>query len=167
MVNVKKSDALKIEQVPVGKLKVDDSNARAHKTKGIDAIKRSLTMYSQQKPIVVDANGVVVAGNGTLQAAVELGCRELKFFPAEPSGGMKYLSSMKAPYDHLGLRFIPLGGLNVQNMGAYLADPAVPAIGGSWIAPRKLIQQQDWATITANATEARRIIDDVRKKDTP
>jgi len=77
-------------------------------------------------------------------------------------GGMKYLTSVRAPYAHLGLRFIPLGGLTTQNMTAYLADPAVPALGGSWLAPRKLIQQNDWAAITANAVEARRIIDSLR-----
>jgi 2-dehydro-3-deoxyphosphogluconate aldolase/(4S)-4-hydroxy-2-oxoglutarate aldolase len=86
----------------------------------------------------------------------------LKFFPAEPSGGMKYLRSMNAPYAHLGLRFVPLGGLNAENMITYLADPAVPAIGGSWIAPRKLIQREDWAAITANAAQSRRMIDDLR-----
>jgi len=106
-----------------------------------------------------------VATPSEIEAAIELGCRELKFFPAEPSGGMSYLSSMNAPYAHLGLRFIPLGGLNAENMASYLADPAVLAIGGSWIAPRKLIQQEDWSAISANAAQARRAIDDLRKGD--
>ena len=97
-----------------------------------------------------------------IEAAVELGCDVLKFFPAEPSGGMPYLSSMHAPYAHLGLRFIPLGGLSPQNMGGYLADPAIPAIGGSWIAPRALIQQEDWRAITERAAETRRLIDELR-----
>ena len=100
-----------------------------------------------------------------VEAAVELGCRHLKFFPAEPSGGMPYLSSMNAPYAHLGLRYIPLGGLNADNMSSYLAHPAVPAIGGSWIAPRKLIQEENWSAITQNAAEARRIIDELRSGD--
>ena len=99
-----------------------------------------------------------------VERAVELGCRELKFFPAEPSGGIKYLRSMYAPYAHLGLQFIPLGGLNASNMAAYLYDDAVPAIGGSWIATRKLIQAQDWSTVIDHATEARRIIKDMRSK---
>lgn len=99
-----------------------------------------------------------------VERAVELGCRDLKFFPAEPSGGIKYLRSMYAPYAHLGLRFIPLGGLNAGNMAAYLYDEAVPAIGGSWIATRKLIQAQDWSTVIDHATEARRIIKDMRSK---
>jgi len=103
-----------------------------------------------------------IATPSDIEAAVELGCRELKFFPAEPSGGMKYLASIKAPYAHLGLRYVPLGGLNAENMASYLSDSAVPAIGGSWIAKRNQIQQQDWPAITANAAEARNIIDTLR-----
>jgi len=93
-----------------------------------------------------------------LEAALELGCRDVKFFPAEPSGGMKYLKSMAAPYGHLGVRFIPLGGLTVDNMPDYLGDPLVAAVGGSWIAPRKLIQAEDWKTITQRAAEAREVV---------
>ncbi|MGI9470440.1 MAG: bifunctional 4-hydroxy-2-oxoglutarate aldolase/2-dehydro-3-deoxy-phosphogluconate aldolase [Rubripirellula sp.] len=99
-----------------------------------------------------------------IERAIELGCRELKFFPAEPSGGIKYLRSMYAPYAHLGLQFLPLGGLTANNMASYLYDAAVPAIGGSWIAPRKLIQSEDWSAVIDNATEARRVIKDMRAK---
>lgn len=97
-----------------------------------------------------------------IEAAIELGCRELKFFPAEPSGGIKYLRSMYAPYAHLGLQFIPLGGLDASNMASYLYDKAVPAIGGSWIAPRKLIQSENWSAVIDNATEVRRITKELR-----
>ncbi len=103
-----------------------------------------------------------VATPSDLETAVELGCRELKFFPAEPSGGMKYLISMKAPYAHLGLRFIPLGGIKAENLAAYLGDPAVPAVGGSWLATRKLIRAEAWDAITQTAAEARRIVDQTR-----
>ncbi len=102
-----------------------------------------------------------------LEAAVEAGCRELKFFPAEPSGGMRLLTSMQAPYAHLGLRFIPLGGINAQNLSGYIADPTIIAVGGSWIATRKLIQAEDWDAITRNAAEARRIVDQVRSGGPP
>ncbi len=102
------------------------------------------------------APGVVTPSD--VEAAVELGCRELKFFPAEPSGGINYLRSMYAPYEHLGLKFIPLGGLNADNMPGYLYDEAVPAVGGSWIAPRKLIQTENWSAVIDNATEARSIV---------
>ncbi len=103
------------------------------------------------------APGVVTPSD--IEAAVGLGCRELKFFPAEPSGGLPYLSSIAAPFGHLGVRFIPLGGINSENMISYLANPAVAAIGGSWLAPRELIQAQDWARIKALAAEARNTIE--------
>ena len=103
------------------------------------------------------APGVVTPSD--IEAAIALGCREQKFFPAEPSGGVKYLRSMNAPYGHLGLNFIPLGGVNVESMIGYLQEPIVPAVGGSWLAPRNLIQTQSWASITANAGAARAAID--------
>jgi len=104
-----------------------------------------------------------IATPSEIEAAVDLGCRELKFFPAEASGGLKYLSSINAPYAHLGLRFIPLGGLNFDNMAHYLAEPSVVAIGGSWLAPRDLIRREQWSSITANAVAARRLIDQMRE----
>ena len=99
-----------------------------------------------------------------IELAVELGCRELKFFPAEPSGGIKYLRSMYAPYAHLGLQFLPLGGINAANKAGYLFDAAVPAIGGSCLAPRKVIQEQNWSVVIDHATEARRVIKELREK---
>jgi 2-dehydro-3-deoxyphosphogluconate aldolase/(4S)-4-hydroxy-2-oxoglutarate aldolase len=106
-----------------------------------------------------------VATPSDLEAALELGCREVKFFPAEPSGGLAYLKSMAAPYTHLGVRFVPLGGLKADNLGDYLRSPLVLAVGGSWLAPRDLIQQHDWDAITRRAAEATRIVREVRGPD--
>ena len=103
------------------------------------------------------APGVVTPSD--TEAALELGCRELKFFPAEPSGGLAYLKSLAAPYAHLGLRFLPLGGLHAGNLADYLADPLILAVGGSWLAPRKLISGQRWKEITQRVREARDIAD--------
>lgn len=108
------------------------------------------------------APGVVTPSD--VEAAIELGCRELKFFPAEPSGGIKYLRSMAAPYQHLGLKFIPLGGVNIENLPNYLYDDAVLAVGGSWIAPRKLIQTENWSAVIDHATAARRIVKEMAEK---
>lgn len=94
-----------------------------------------------------------------LDAAIELGCREVKFFPAEPVGGVRFLASLHSPFSHLGIRYIPLGGLNPANVPAYLAEPSVLAVGGSWIATRELIRQQAWDRITAAACEARGLVD--------
>lgn len=97
-----------------------------------------------------------------VELALEQGCRELKFFPAATSGGLEYLDSMAAPFLHLGARFIPLGGVNQENLTAYLASPLVWAVGGSWLAPRHVIAQQDWTRITATAAAARQAVNTVR-----
>lgn len=86
-----------------------------------------------------------------IEMALEHGCRLLKFFPAEQLGGLSHLRAMAAPYAHLGVRYLPLGGLTAANAAAYLQDPLIAAIGGSWIAPRDLIKSGDWPKITANA----------------
>jgi 2-dehydro-3-deoxyphosphogluconate aldolase / (4S)-4-hydroxy-2-oxoglutarate aldolase len=98
-----------------------------------------------------------------IELAVEQGCRVLKFFPAEPSGGLSYLKSIVAPYAHLGLKFVPLGGLNAKNMATYLAEPTITALGGSWLAPRDLIVAGKWDEITRLAAEAVEIIKSTRK----
>jgi 2-dehydro-3-deoxyphosphogluconate aldolase/(4S)-4-hydroxy-2-oxoglutarate aldolase len=97
-----------------------------------------------------------------IELALELGCRVLKLFPAEPSGGLAYLRSIAAPYAHLGVRYIPLGGVTAANAESYLREPDVLALGGSWLAPRDLIRRQDWPAVTANAAEATAIVQRVR-----
>lgn len=99
-----------------------------------------------------------------IEIAVELGCKLLKFFPAEPSGGLSYLKAVAAPYAHLGIRYVPLGGLNENNMSSYLSDPNIAALGGSWLAPRDLIKAGEWSKITALAAEAVKIIKATRQK---
>jgi 2-dehydro-3-deoxyphosphogluconate aldolase/(4S)-4-hydroxy-2-oxoglutarate aldolase len=93
-----------------------------------------------------------------IEAALEHGCRLLKFFPAEQLGGLPYLRAMAAPYAHLGVRYVPLGGLTAANAGTYLRDPLIAAIGGSWIAPRDLIKAGDWAGIRSNARAAAELV---------
>jgi 2-dehydro-3-deoxyphosphogluconate aldolase/(4S)-4-hydroxy-2-oxoglutarate aldolase len=89
-----------------------------------------------------------------IERALDFHLRWLKFFPAEPSGGLKYLQSIAAPYQHLSLRYLPLGGLTVANMAAYLRDPLVGGIGGSWLASRDVIREKKWALITDAARAA-------------
>jgi len=96
-----------------------------------------------------------------IEAAIELGCRELKFFPAEPSGGLTTLNSIRAPYAHLGVRFIPLGGVNARNMESWLQNDGVFAVGGSWLTPKDAVQSGDWNEVTRRAAEAREIADRV------
>lgn len=89
-----------------------------------------------------------------IEMAMSLNCKLLKFFPAEPAGGVSMLKAMSAPYLHTGIKFIPLGGVTEKNVAEYLKLPSVAAIGGSWIADSKLIVAGDWKSITARATAA-------------
>lgn len=89
-----------------------------------------------------------------IERALDYDRRLVKFFPAEASGGLKYLHNIAAPYAHLGVRYMPLGGVGQGNMGAYLGDPHVAAIGGSWIAPREAIRDGRWEDITEAARAA-------------
>lgn len=89
-----------------------------------------------------------------LQAAYKAGCTFMKFFPAEAAGGISMLKNITAPYQNLGIKFCPTGGLNLENMTDYLALDQVFAIGGSWIATRKQIADKDWSTISQQAAEA-------------
>ncbi len=104
-----------------------------------------------------------IATPSDIEAAIDHECRLLKFFPCEASGGLPYLKNIAAPYAHLGLRYVPLGGLNEKNMATYLAEPMIAALGGSWLAPRELIQACDWAAITARAAAAMEVIRATRK----
>lgn len=67
-----KGSKMKVESVKVDKLILDPSNVRTHDDRNIEALKGSLTRFGQQKPIVVSPKNIVIAGNGTLQAAKEL-----------------------------------------------------------------------------------------------
>ena len=77
---------MKIETIAVADLSLDPSNVRKHSRRNLDAIKASLRKFGQQKPIVVDAKGIVLAGNGTLTAAKELGWTEIQATRTELAG---------------------------------------------------------------------------------
>ena len=81
-----------------------------------------------------------------------LGFHVLKFFPAEPSGGVAWLKSVAAPCP--ALKFCPTGGIDLRNAAAYLALPNVIAVGGSWPAPQDAIATGKFARITELAREA-------------
>ena len=106
-----------------------------------------------------------IATPSDLEIAIELGCRFVKFFPAEASGGIPYLRSMAAPYKHLGIQYFPLGGVNSENMLAFLNEPDVAAIGGSWIVKKDLVNKEDWAAITARAAEVRQKVEGRNQDD--
>ena len=98
------------------------------------------------------APGVSTASD--IEAALEHGCRLLKFFPAEQMGGLPYFNAVSGPYEHLGVSYIPLGGLNDEKIPAYLNRPSIAAIGGSWMATNQLIAAGDWAKVSALSAQA-------------
>lgn len=84
-----------------------------------------------------------------VEQALALGCKLLKFFPAEAAGGVDMLKSLAGPYAHTGVKFIPTGGVGTANLTAYLKLPVVAAIGGSWMVDKALVNAGKWAEITA------------------
>jgi 2-dehydro-3-deoxyphosphogluconate aldolase/(4S)-4-hydroxy-2-oxoglutarate aldolase len=106
-----------------------------------------------------------IATPSELELALSLGCRVIKFFPAEGMGGINFLKSMDAPYKHLGIKYIPLGGVSQDNLGEYAAARQILAIGGSWIANRELIKTKNWGEITRRAGAAKTLWDSVRGKE--
>jgi 2-dehydro-3-deoxyphosphogluconate aldolase/(4S)-4-hydroxy-2-oxoglutarate aldolase len=93
-----------------------------------------------------------------VEGALSFGIKVLKFFPAGAAGGVKMLSSIAAPYTHLGVRFIPTGGVSQDNMKDYLEQKTVLAIGGTWIATREDIAASRWKMIRDNCRAASAIV---------
>jgi len=83
---------------------------------------------------------------------LEAGITEMKFFPAEVSGGAAYLNAIASPVPEA--RFCPTGGVTPDNAPTYLALPNVGCVGGTWLTPAALVEQQDWDGITALAAAA-------------
>ncbi|MFO7937754.1 MAG: bifunctional 4-hydroxy-2-oxoglutarate aldolase/2-dehydro-3-deoxy-phosphogluconate aldolase [Kiritimatiellia bacterium] len=104
------------------------------------------------------APGIVTPSE--LEAAIELGCRFVKFFPAGASGGIPYLRSMATPYKHLDIQYFPLGGVNLGNIVDYLKEENIPVAGGSWLTKKELTESENWDAITERAAELRRVLDE-------
>jgi len=103
-----------------------------------------------------------IATPSELETAISLGCRVVKLFPAEGMGGLNYLKNINGPYNHLGIKYIPLGGVAPGNLADYAKFDPVLAIGGSWIAGKDLIKAQNWSEITKRAREAKSIWHSIR-----
>ena len=93
-----------------------------------------------------------IATPSEIEAALSKGLRVLKFFPAEPLGGVQYLKAISAPYG--SIEFMPTGGVSIKNVASYLAFPNVVACGGSWMAPSEWIASGDFQRITGEVRNA-------------
>jgi len=83
------------------------------------------------------------------------GLELLKFFPAEPLGGAKFLKSIITPFAHTGVKFSPTGGVNKDNFKDYLEIPQVISVGGTWVANKENINAGSWDKIKQNCREIR------------
>lgn len=88
---------------------------------------------------------------------MERGYRMQKFFPAEVSGGVPALQSIGGPLPQV--TFCPTGGIGAVNAPAYLALSNTVCVGGSWVAPKSLVEKRDWQAIEALARQAAQLLD--------
>lgn len=95
-----------------------------------------------------------------VEMALAKGVQVLKFFPAEPAGGVSYLKAICAPYRQV--QFIPTGGIDTKNITQYLALPQVVACGGSWMVKPELFEAGDFATVKRLTAEAIALIREFR-----
>jgi 2-dehydro-3-deoxyphosphogluconate aldolase/(4S)-4-hydroxy-2-oxoglutarate aldolase len=99
------------------------------------------------------APGIATASE--LMQALAHGFGLVKFFPAEPSGGIKALRALAGPFPDV--RFCPTGGIGEANAAAWLAEPNVVAVGGSWLCPAADIRSGNWAGISAISDRAMKL----------
>lgn len=91
-----------------------------------------------------------------IMAAMKLGLNVVKFFPPNVYGGLSAMKGLSGPFG--GIKFIPTGGVNAQNVGEYISAPFIHAVGGSWVCPRADIAAGNFDKITALCAEARKSI---------
>jgi len=101
-----------------------------------------------------------VATPTEIDMALDKGLDILKFFPAEALGGIKMLKAIAAPY--VGVKFIPTGGINRDNLSEYLLHPSVHCCGGSWLVKASLISEGRFDEITELARDAVSVVRQVR-----
>lgn len=91
-----------------------------------------------------------------IMMALKHGLKVLKFFPANVYGGLSAIKSLAGPFG--GVKFIPTGGVNAQNLAEFISSPFIHAVGGSWICPKADIAAGNFDKITALCKEARKTL---------
>ena len=88
-----------------------------------------------------------------ITAALKMGLKVLKFFPANVYGGLNAMKNLAAPF--VGIKFMPTGGINSSNIREYIDAPFIHAVGGSWVCPKAEIAAGNFEKITQLCVEAR------------
>ena len=94
--------------------------------------------------------------------AVKRGLKVVKFFPATQFGGVATMKALAAPYT--GIKFMPTGGIHLENLEEFLRCPVVIACGGSWMVKKDLIQSGQFQTIQKKTEEAVNLVRKIRGK---
>jgi 2-dehydro-3-deoxyphosphogluconate aldolase/(4S)-4-hydroxy-2-oxoglutarate aldolase len=111
----------------------------------------------------IEKNIPVTPGTQTpteMEQALELGLDVVKFFPAEPAGGLKMIKAVSAPYTML--KFMPTGGISAENVREYLAFDKILACGGSWMVKKDMIKNGEFDKIKDMVAEAAAIVKEIR-----
>ena len=116
-----------------------------------------IVKYCVEKGIVITPG---CANASDMEQALENGLEVVKFFPAEPAGGLNMIKALAAPY--VGLKFMPTGGISPKNVRDYLAYDRIIACGGSWMVKNDLVKAGDFAAITELAKECVQIVKESR-----
>lgn len=106
--------------------------------------------------------GVITSSE--LENALALGCRTIKLFPCDLGGGTALIKALQGPYSHTGVKFIPMGGINLSTLHQYIAYDIVLAAGGSWIADRGTIAQKEYTKIKENVKQSMAITRGVKRE---
>ena len=116
-----------------------------------------VVVWAQENQVPIVAGAVTPT---EMIRAINLGLNLLKFFPAETVGGLKAIKAMSDPFPQL--RFIPTGGMRLENLEEYLRTEKIHAVGGSWMAKRQIIAEGNFEEITRMAKEASEIVKKIR-----
>ena len=100
------------------------------------------------------------ANASDIEQALENGLDVVKFFPAEPAGGLKMIKALAAPY--VGVKFMPTGGISANNVRDYLAYDRIIACGGSWMVSGDLVKAGEFDKIKELTAEAAAIVKEMR-----
>ena len=103
-----------------------------------------------------------IATPSEVEQAYALGVRFFKFFPAEALGGTAMLKNILAPYRHLGVSFMPTGGVTAKNAPEWLAIPEIACVGGTWLGKADDLKAGNWDKIEADAKAAMDMLKTVR-----
>ena len=170
------------DAVPLAKALVEGGLPCAEVTFRTEAAEESIRLMTEQFPEMLVGAGTVLTREqvdaavaagakfivspgfdpqpSEVAQAVKRGLKVVKFFPAEPAGGVSMIKAMAAPY--VGIKFMPTGGINAKNLEDYLSFDKIICCGGSWMVKGELVNNGEFDKIRELTAEAR-LVDSIRK----